>query len=163
MQHPRTIASRRDVMIAGGACALSAVASGGATLAQDAKAAATEAIPAWQEAIRKVVGDARLIDGRIMLDVPEIAENGNVVPFVATVDAPMTEANHVRSLRLFATGNPQALIATFRFSSLNGKAMVSSRMRLAKSQDVIALAELGDGSFAQVKRSIKVTIGGCGG
>ena len=97
------------------------------------------------------------------MELPEIAENGNVVPFTFVVDSPMTEQAFVRSLRVFSTGNPQPLIATFRFTLENGKAAVSSRMRLAKTQDVVVLAELSDGTFFTAKKNVKVTIGGCGG
>lgn len=113
--------------------------------------------------MRTITGDAKLVEGRIAMELPEIAENGNVVPFTLVVDSPMTDKAFVRSLRVFSTGNPQPLIGTFRFTLDSGKAAISSRMRLAKTQDVIALAELNDGTFLTVKKNVKVTIGGCGG
>jgi sulfur-oxidizing protein SoxY len=165
MNEPHRARSRRDMLIASATCALASTLP--TTIrAQDkvsAEPAAADGPPAWQAAIRAVTGTAKVSEGRITLDVPEIAENGNVVPFNITVDSPMTEAAHVRSLRVFSTGNPQPLIATFRFSLDSGRAAVSSRLRLAKSQDVVALAELSDGTFVTATKNIKVTIGGCGG
>ena len=113
--------------------------------------------------MRTITGDAKLVEGRIAMELPEIAENGNVVPFTLVVDSPMTDQAFVRSLRVFSTGNLQPLIGTFRFTRDSGKAAISSRMRLAKTQDVIALAELNDGTFLTAKKNVKVTIGGCGG
>jgi sulfur-oxidizing protein SoxY len=166
MADPNRATNRRDLLIASGTCALIVVATPLALLAQDKKpveAAAPVAEPAWQAAMRSVTGDAKVTEGRITLEVPEIAENGNVVPFNVLVDSPMTDSNFVRSVRVYSTANPQPLIATFRFSADSGRAQVSSRFRLAATQDVVALAELGDGSFLTAKRNIKVTIGGCGG
>ncbi len=118
---------------------------------------------AWQQAVKKVLGDAKPIEGKLMIDMAEIAENGNTVPFTISVESPMTETDHVKAIHLIATGNPQPGVATFRLSALSGKAAVASRMRLAKTQDVIGIAELSDGRFLMSKRSVKVTIGGCGG
>ena len=98
-----------------------------------------------------------------MLFRSEIAENGNTVPFSVSAESPMTEADHVKALHIISTGNPQADIAVFTFSPQSGKAGVSSRMRLAKTQEIIVVAELSDGKFLIGKRTVKVTIGGCGG
>lgn len=117
----------------------------------------------WEEAVKKIVGDAKPVDGKVLLDMPEIAENGNTVPFTVAVDSPMTEKDYVKAVHIVSTGNPQPGVATFHFTPQSGKAAVSSRMRLARTQDVLALAELSDGKFVQARRSVKVTIGGCGG
>jgi sulfur-oxidizing protein SoxY len=117
----------------------------------------------WEQAVKKVLGDAKPVDGKITIDMPEIAENGNTVPFSVAVDSPMTEAEHVKAIHVIATANPQPGVATFRFSLLSGRAVATSRMRLARTQDIIALAELADGRFLMAKRNVKVTIGGCGG
>lgn len=156
--------SRRDVLIASGTCALAASTDLAAAFAQEKPAEIKPPVPeAWQTALRDITGDAKLIEGRIAMELPEIAENGNVVPFTLVVDSPMTEQAFVRSVRVFSTANPQPLIGTFRFTTESGKAAVSSRMRLAKTQDVIALAELSDGTFLVSQKNVKVTIGGCGG
>lgn len=119
--------------------------------------------PAWEEALKRIVGEAQPTDGRVNFELPEIAENGNTVPFTISVDSPMTEQDHVKALHVISTGNPQPNVATFRFTLQSGKASVASRMRLAQTQDVIGLAELGDGKFLMTRRPVKVTIGGCGG
>ena len=117
----------------------------------------------WEQAVRKILGDAKPIDGKITVEMPEIAENGNTVPFSIAIDSPMTETDFVKAIHIVATANPQPGVATFRLSPLSGKAAVASRMRLQRTQDVITIAELSDGRFLMAKRAVKVTIGGCGG
>jgi len=118
----------------------------------------------WEDALKKIVGDAKPVDGKIIsLDLPEIAENGNTVPFTVAVDSPMSDKEYVKSVHVFSTGNPQPSVASFRLTPDSGKAQVSSRMRLAKTQDIVGVAELSDGKLIMTKRTIKVTIGGCGG
>jgi sulfur-oxidizing protein SoxY len=134
-----------------------------ATTLLAASALAQDPGRAWEDALKRVVGDAKPIEGRITLDMPEIAENGNTVPFSVSVDSPMTDRDHVRAIHLISTGNPQPGVATFRYTPQSGRAAVASRMRLARSQDVIAVAELSDGRFLITRRPVKVTIGGCGG
>lgn len=167
MDKPCIATTRRDLLIASGACVLAAGLAVLPLSAQEKPAAVAEIKPdapeAWQTAMRTITGDAKLIEGRIAMELPEIAENGNVVPFTFIVDSPMTDQAFVRSLRVFSTGNPHPLIGTFRFTLDSGKAAISSRMRLAKTQDVVALAELSDGTFLTAKKNVKVTIGGCGG
>lgn len=158
--------SRRDLVIAAGTCALAAATGVLPALAQQPRPAADIAPPQppeWLTAVRSVTGDAPVIEAKVTLEVPEIAENGNVIPFVAAVESPMSETSFVRSLRLYSTANPVPLIATFRFTPESGKAQVSSRFRLMKSQDVVVIAEMSDGAFFMAKRTVKVTIGGCGG
>ena len=75
----------------------------------------------------------------------------------------MTEKEYVKAIHVISTGNPQPGVATFHYTPQSGKAAVSSRMRLARSQEVIAVAELNDGKFVIARRPVKVTIGGCGG
>lgn len=115
------------------------------------------------ERIAKFTGGKSAGSGGIDIDLPEIAENGNVVPLTVNVDSPMTEADHVQSVMILAAGNPRAGVATFNFTPMSGKAEASTRMRLAGTQDVIAVAKMSDGSFRQIGKTVKVTIGGCGG
>jgi len=117
----------------------------------------------WEQAVKKVLGDAKPVEGKLLIDLPEIAENGNTVPFTISLDSPMSETDRVKAIHVIATANPQPGVAVFRFSPLSGKATVASRMRLARTQDVIGIAELSDGRFLMSKRNVKVTIGGCGG
>ena len=151
------VMSRRGVLVGIGMSGAAAV------LLPVDRALAQQAGEGWEAAVKKVVGDATPIEGKITLEMPEIAENGNTVPFAVSVDSPMTEQEYVKAVHVFATGNPQPVVATFHFSPESGKAAVSSRMRLASTQDIVSVAELSDGTFALAKRTVKVTIGGCGG
>lgn len=142
-----------------GATAVAAVAP---LLASQALAQSEQ--QAWEEALQQVLGDAQpATDQRMLFELPEIAENGNMVPFTVSVESAMTEKEHVKAVHVISTGNPQPSVATFRFTPLSGRASATSRMRLARTQDVIALAELSDGKFLMARRPVKVTIGGCGG
>jgi sulfur-oxidizing protein SoxY len=113
--------------------------------------------------LKKIVGDAKPLEGKLTLDMPEIAENGNTVPFSVSVESPMTDSDHVKAIHILATANPQPGVATFRLTPMSGKAAAASRMRLARTQDIIGVAELSDGKFLMSRRNVKVTIGGCGG
>lgn len=110
----------------------------------------------------KIVGGATPVDGKITVDLPETADNGNFVPITIAVDSPMTEADHVKAIHLLSTANPHAHVATFHLSPINANARVQSRMRLAKTQDVIVLAELSGGNVLISTTRVKVIIGGCG-
>lgn len=152
--------NRRELMIG-------AAAAGAATaLLSPALAASTDdkaAGESFEAAFRKVVGEAQPTEGKIKLELPEIAENGNTVPFNVTVEAPMTDESHVKAVHILSAGNPQPAVATFHFTPQSGKAAVAGRMRLARTQDVVGIAELSDGKFYIHRRNVKVTIGGCGG
>jgi sulfur-oxidizing protein SoxY len=99
----------------------------------------------------------------VSLDLPEIAENGNTVPITVKVDSPMTDADHVTDVLVLADGNPRAGVATFRFNALSGVAEASIRIRLAQTQNIVAVAKMSDGKFYTTSKQVKVTIGGCGG
>jgi sulfur-oxidizing protein SoxY len=114
-------------------------------------------------AINKVVGGAKTQSGRITLDLPQIAENGNTVPIGIEVDSPMTGSDYVKSVHVFAEGNPNPDVASIHFTPANGVAKASTRMRLMKTQNVVAVAEMSDGSVYRETVEVKVTIGGCGG
>jgi sulfur-oxidizing protein SoxY len=133
-----------------GALALGAAAAAAALIpTAPAQAAADAAIAAF-------TGGATPADGDITLDIPEIAENGASVP--VTVTAPGATA-----IALFATANPNPGIATFAFGPLAARPVATTRIRLAQSQDVIAVAQLGDGTFVQTRAKVMVTVGGCVG
>lgn len=117
----------------------------------------------FDEIYGQLTKGAKPTEGKLAFEVPEIAENGNTVPFVITADSPMTADSHIKAIHLLSTENPQAGVATFRFTPESGKATVASRMRLAKSQDIVALAELSDGKLWVARTKVTVTIGGCGG
>lgn len=116
----------------------------------------------FQTAYGSLVGDRTPETGSLTLDLPEQAENGNMVLFKLNAESPMTEAEHVKAMHLLSTQNPHGHVATFKLTPMNGKASVSGRMRLAKTQDVVALAELSDGRLLIASRTVQVTIGGCG-
>ncbi|MCX7319149.1 MAG: thiosulfate oxidation carrier protein SoxY [Hyphomicrobiales bacterium] len=113
--------------------------------------------------IKKLYGDKKMDSGKIKLDVPEIAENGLVVPINVEVESPMTDADHVKAVHVFADGNPMPGVVSYKFTPACGKAAASTRMRLAQTQNVICIAEMSNGSLYTAKANIKVTIGGCGG
>ena len=114
-------------------------------------------------AIAKLAGDRVLEERGITLKTPAIAENGNTVPVSIEVDVPFTPARYVKAIHLFAEQNPSPEIASFFFTPANVIASVSTRIRLAKTQRVIAIAELSDGGALTAANDVKVTIGGCGG
>jgi sulfur-oxidizing protein SoxY len=101
--------------------------------------------------------------GKITLTAPEIAENGNTVPIAVKVDSAMAGDDMVDAVMILAEGNPNPDVATFHFTAMSGAAEATTRMRLAKTQNVIALARMADGSVYMDKKEVKVTIGGCGG
>ncbi|MGA7324254.1 MAG: thiosulfate oxidation carrier protein SoxY [Rhodomicrobium sp.] len=146
-------ASRRDVLRA----ALTAAA-----LVVAARSALAE--PADVEAeLKKLFGGKPIGEGKIKLDIPQIAENGLVVPINFEVESPMTPESYVKSFHVFADGNPNPQVFTYHFTPESGRAAGSNRMRLARTENVIAVAEMSDGTLYTAKSEIKVTIGGCGG
>jgi len=115
------------------------------------------------EAIKKFTGGKTPVQGKVKLDLPEIAENGNTVPMTVTVDSPMTEQSYVTDVMVVANENPRSSVVTFHFSPASGVAEANTRIRLAATQDVIAVAKMNDGSVFMASKQVKVTIGGCGG
>ncbi|MGH1458635.1 MAG: thiosulfate oxidation carrier protein SoxY [Paracoccaceae bacterium] len=131
------------------------------TLAIGLGAAALTVLPlrvmaAADEAIAAFTGGADVADGGVTLTAPEIAENGNTVPVSVSAEG-------ATSIMLLAAGNPTPGVATFNFGPLAGSRSASTRIRLAGTQDVVAIAKMEDGSFARASATVKVTIGGCGG
>lgn len=115
------------------------------------------------ELIKKFTGGKEPAKGKIKLDLPEIAENGNTVPITVSVESPMTQDSHVSDVLIVADGNPRGGVVTFRFTPASGVAEANTRIRLAETQNVIAVAKMNDGSFYTDAKQVKVTIGGCGG
>ena len=101
--------------------------------------------------------------GKVQIKTQEIAENGNTVPVTIAVDSPMTEKDYVKAIHVVADKNPLPGVASFNLSPASGKAEVQFRMRMAETQNIIAVAELSDGTAWTASREVKVTIGGCGG
>ena len=113
-------------------------------------------VAAADDRIAEFTGGADMADSGLTLTAPEIAENGNTVPI--EVSAPGATA-----IPVLATGNPEPGVATFNFGPLAAVQAASTRIRLAGTQDVVAVAKMADGSFAKASATVKVTIGGCGG
>jgi len=121
-----------------------------------------EATPAMlNSAIRNVVGEAPLRNGKVKLDIPPLVENGNTVPMTVSVTSPMTADDHVTSIHVFNEKNPQPYIGNFYLGPAAGSAQVATRIRLADSQKVVAIAQMSDGSFWSASVDVVVTLAAC--
>ena len=121
-----------------------------------------EATPAMlATAIRNVVGEAPVRTGKVKLDVPPLVENGNTVPMTVSVQNPMTANDYVKSIHVFNEKNPQPNIGNFYLGPHAGRAQISTRIRLADSQKVVAIAKLSDGSFWSASVDVVVTLAAC--
>jgi len=149
--------SRRRFLTA--ACGL---ATAGAMPRLEAAEPPTQAkVEALQAAIRKVVGTATVHTGKVKLDLPPLVENGNGVPLAVTVEHPMTPTDHVKAIHIFNEKNPLPEIVSFHLGPRAGRARVETRVRLADTQTVIAIAELSDGSFWSGSAGVIVTLAAC--
>jgi sulfur-oxidizing protein SoxY len=117
--------------------------------------------PMLASAIRNLIGEANLQTGKVRLEIPPLVENGNTVPMLVAIDSPMTAQDHVTSIHVFNEKNPQPNIGNFYLSPRAGRAQVSTRIRLADSQKVVAIAKLSDGSFWSVSADVIVTLAAC--
>jgi len=121
-----------------------------------------EATPAMlSAAIRNIVGEAPVRAGKVKLDIPPLVENGNTVPMTVSVASPMTANDYVKSIHVFNEKNPQPNIGNFHLGPSSGRAQVSTRIRLADTQKVVAIARLSDDTFWQVTTEIVVTLAAC--
>jgi sulfur-oxidizing protein SoxY len=122
----------------------------------------SEATPAMlAAAIRNVVGEAVVRTGKIKLDVPPLVENGNTVPMTVSVSNPMTPDDYVKSIHVFNEKNPQPNIGNFYLGPRAGRAQISTRIRLADSQKIVAIARLSDDSFWSASVDVVVTLAAC--
>ena len=112
-------------------------------------------------AIRIFTGSATVNTGKVRMDIPPLVENGNSVPMSIVVDSPMTAENHVTAIAVFNEKNPQPHVATFHLGPRSGRAQVATRIRLATSQSLTAIAKLSDGSFWSTSIDVIVTIAAC--
>jgi sulfur-oxidizing protein SoxY len=148
--------SRRKFLAAAGSLAAAA------TLAPTARAQMTRTpLNNMPEAIRKVVGSATVNKGKVKLDLPPLVENGHLVPLSVRVDSPMTEADHVKAIHVFTERNPLPEMISFRLGARAGRASVTTRVRLADTQNVVAVAEMNDGSFWSDSAYLIVTLAAC--
>ena len=153
---PEQSTRRMFLGLAGGAAALGA---GAVPMVSLRPAEATPASMA--AAIRTVVGAAVVRAGKVKLEVPPLVENGNTVPMTVSVASPMAPEDFVRSIHVFNEKNPQPNIGNFYLGPHAGRAQVSTRIRLADSQKVVAIARLSDGSFWSVSVDVVVTLAAC--
>lgn len=114
-------------------------------------------------ALRETFGDTEIHHGRVKLDLAIIAEDGAIVPATISVESPMTEADHVTEIHLFAERNPLPRVAAFHLGPHNGRAQVSTRIRLAEAQRVIAIARMSDQSLWSDEMQVEVSLTACGG
>lgn len=148
-----TVLSRRQgLMLGAGAAVFAVTGFSGPALAKNNA----------DDLIKAFTGGKAAEKGKVKLEVPEIAENGNTVPMTVSVESPMTAESYVEKVLVVADGNPNAGLATFTFAP-GGVAEANTRVRLAETQNVIAIAKMSDGKFYQEQKQVKVTIGGCGG
>ncbi len=147
--------SRRAALALGAAsAAFTVLGSGGSVLAAPKDAA---------DDIAKFTGGKAAEQGKISIELPEIAENGNTVPIAVSVESPMTAADHVTDVLVVADGNPRPGVATYHFTAMSGKAEASTRIRLATTQNIVVVAKTSTGKIYTAQKLVKVTIGGCGG
>ena len=139
--------------------ALQALAAGACLLLVRPATATRERLDA---ALRKVFGTRLMARERVTLKLPLLAESGNVVPVTVTVDSPMTESDHVTAIHLFAEKNNLPRVVSMQLGPWNGKAVVKSRIRLAESQQVLAVAVMNDGSLFSAVADVEVTTSSCG-
>ena len=145
---------RRFLGLAGGTAVLGAIPI--------VTARPVEATPAMlATAIRNVVGEAVVRTGKVKLDVPPLVENGNTVPMTVSVSNPMTSDDYVKSIHVFNEKNPQPNVGNFYLGQRAGRAQISTRIRLADSQKIVAIAHLSDDSFWSATVDVVVTLAAC--
>ena len=145
--------SRREILQAAAALA------GGGVLLSIRPAAATPEM--MKDAVRAVIGEAPVTKGKVKLDLPPLVENGNSVPCTVSVESPMTAADYVKAIHIFNEKNPQPNVISVKLGPRAGRASFSTRIRLADSQTVTAIAELSDGSFWSDDIDVIVTLAAC--
>jgi len=138
------------------------LAGGGLALASLHPLAAREARRlTYDQALQAITGGREPTDGRVTLELPKIAETGNSVPLTVHVESPMTADDHVARIHLLSMGNPRPNVASFHLGPRAGLAQVRTRIKLSRTQQVVALAEMSDGSLWRDQASIVVTLGAC--
>jgi sulfur-oxidizing protein SoxY len=114
-----------------------------------------------EAAIRAFTGEASMREGRVKLEIPPLVDNGNSVTLTVSVESPMTAADHVKRIAVFNEKNPQANVAVFHLGPRSGKAQVQTRIRLATSQKLVAVAQMSDGAFWSGSADTIVTLAAC--
>jgi sulfur-oxidizing protein SoxY len=114
-----------------------------------------------EAAVRDFVGEAGMRRGRVKIAIPPLVENGNSVGMTVAVESPMTSADYVRRIAVFNEKNPQPNVAVFHLGPRSGRANVQTRIRLATSQKLMAVAEMSDGTFWSDTTDVYVTLAAC--
>lgn len=154
---------RRNFIKGIGVTALSASVLPSILQAEEIKAPTSPNALSYKDALKAITGGKTPAESPdIELIAPEIAENGAVVPIKVSVKSPMTDKEYVKTIHLISTENGNSRCADVLLTPMNGEAYFSTRIKLGKSQDVVAIAQMSDGRFLSAKKSVKVTIGGCG-
>jgi len=143
--------------------ALAAGASGVALTVMGWSGKARAGVKEAADEVAKFTGGNTAAQGKITIELPEIAENGNTVPLTVSVNAPMDADNYVSDVMVVSEGNPNPGVITFHFTPLSGKAEAQTRIRLAATQNIVVVAKTSKGEFYTGQKQVKVTIGGCGG
>jgi sulfur-oxidizing protein SoxY len=134
----------------------------GAALVSVLPLASARATPeAMAAAIKEVVGEAVIREGKVKLDLPPLVENGNTVPLTVSVESPMTPADHIKAIHVFNEKNPQPHVFDARLGPRNGRAVVATRIKLGDSQKIIAIAETSTGQFWSASADVIVTLAAC--
>ena len=155
MRNPKTSSRRRFLALTGSTAVIGAL-----PLAISVRPA--EATPeTMASAIRTVTGGASVQTGKVKLDIPPLVENGNTVPMTVSVTSPMTANDYVKSIHVFNEKNPQPNMGNFYLGPRAGRAQVSTRVRLADTQKITAIAKLSDGSFWSTTAEVVVTLAAC--
>jgi sulfur-oxidizing protein SoxY len=147
--------SRRGVLKTAGAFA------GAGTLARLSLRPAEATPEMMQDAVRAAIGEAQVQKGKVKLDLPPLVENGNSVPCTVSVDSPMTAADYVKAIHIFNEKNPQPNVISVKLGPRSGKATFSTRIRLADTQNITAIAEMSDGSCWSDEVFVIVTLAAC--
>jgi sulfur-oxidizing protein SoxY len=139
-----------------------AALAGAAGLALPLDSDPAGATPAsMQAAIKNVAGEAKLNKGRVKIDVPALIENGNAVPLTVSCESPMTQEDHLKAIHVFTEKNPQPNVIGVHLGPRAGRASVSTRIRLADTQKIVAVAQMSDGSFWSDEVEVIVTLAAC--
>ena len=138
-----------------------AMAGGLAALGASALPVPAAALGQMDTAIRNAFGEAAIRKGRVMLELPPLVENGNTVPMTVAVDSPMTKDNYVKAIHVFNDKNPQPNIVSVQLGPRAGKAAIATRIRLAGTQKLMAMAEMSDGTYWADTQEVIVTLAAC--
>jgi sulfur-oxidizing protein SoxY len=149
---------REFLVLACGAASITAAKTAEAQLDPNQAALRRTAL---QEAVRKVTGSAPVRSGRVKLDLPPLVDNGNAVPLSVAVESPMTAADHVKAIHVFTEKNPQPYVLSAYLGPRSARAHLATRVRIADSGTVTAVAQLSDGSFWSGSAEVVVTLSAC--